>query len=371
MLLGLLGISVYSIFPKRQTAQVNTVPTAMVMDHSETTPVANVIPNTGDPSVGVLRFQDGTSVLDKITISAKLRTPADGTQYEAWLVGDSNELRKSLGVLTQDASGKYVLSYLDPKSRNLLDGFSHLEITIEPNPDSSPNPSNNIAYSSAIPAGSLMHIRHLLVRFDTTPNNIGMTVGLVNTSKLVKDAADAMVSAFESGNTKNIHSNAETIINLIAGKQDQNNYKDWDGNGKINDPGDGYGLLLNGDQAGYVGGTIDHAELSAAAPDSTSDIRMHSQHVVICATNVEGWATQLRDTAIRIVQAQSDQNVETDVRSASTLANQILNGIDINGNESIDPIPGEGGAITAYQHADYMTDMPILPGKDQTPATGE
>jgi len=39
------------------------------------------------------------------------------------------------------------------------------------------------------------------------------------------------------------------------------------------------------------------------------------------------------------------------VRSASTLANQILNGIDINGNEAIDPIPGEGGAITAYQHA--------------------
>jgi len=73
-----------------------------------------------------------------------------------------------------------------------------------------------------------MHIRHLLVRFDTTPNNIGMAVGLVNTSKLIKDASDAMLSAFESGDTKNIHSSAETIINLIAGKQDPNSYKDWD-----------------------------------------------------------------------------------------------------------------------------------------------
>jgi len=49
------------------------------------------------------------------------------------------------------------------------------------------------------------------------------------------------------------------------------------------------------------------------------------------------------------------------VRQAVALANQMRNGIDINGNENIEPIPGEGGAVTAYQHAYYMADILIFP----------
>jgi len=71
------------------------------------------------------------------------------------------------------------------------------------------------------------------------------------------------------------------------------------------------------------------------------------------------------------VQAPEGANIEADVRTAVTLANQILNGLDTNGNEIIEPIAGEGGALTAYQHAYYMADMPILPGKNQMPAHGE
>jgi hypothetical protein len=45
----------------------------------------------------------------------------------------------------------------------------------------------------------------------------------------------------------------------------------------------------------------------------------------------------------------------------------MLDGIDIDGNESVDPIAGEGGAITAFEHAEYMSDMPILAGENSTP----
>ena len=371
LLLGGLGISAISIFPR-----LNAVKTTPSATQAPQTPIpivdnATQMPMVEDNSVGVLRFQDGTSALDQITISAKLAAPANGTQYESWLVNDTGEQRRSLGLLTQDASGQFTSTYVDGQSRNLLDGFSRMEITVEPNPDDSPNSSGQVAYSSSIPMGSLMHIRHLMVRIDETPNHIGMAVGLVDDSKLIKESADAMLEAFNAGNSKNIRANAEAVINLIVGKQDSTFYKDWDKNGQVNDPGDGYGLLLNGDQAGYVGGVIDHAELSAESLDSSAEIRMHSEHIIICAQNVETWATQLRDVAIRIAQAQSNQVAEADVRLAATLANQMLNGIDIDGNETVDPIPGEGGAITTYQHADYMSDMPIYSGKDQVPPTGQ
>jgi hypothetical protein len=49
------------------------------------------------------------------------------------------------------------------------------------------------------------------------------------------------------------------------------------------------------------------------------------------------------------------------VRQAVAFANQIRNGIDVNGNENIEAILGEGGAITAYQHAYYMADITMFP----------
>jgi tRNA A-37 threonylcarbamoyl transferase component Bud32 len=374
-LLGGLGMSFLPIV-SNTTVTVTQPPATIVATETVAPPtptkekMAMSMP-TEVGSLGVLRFQNDTAMLDQITISATLAPPAQGTQYEAWLISDSGEQRRSLGLLAQNASGQFTLTYVDPQSRNLLDGFGSMEITVEPNPDDSPNPTTDVAYSSAIPKGSLMHIRHLLVRMEDNPNHIGMVVGLVNDAKLIDQSAQAMLEAYTSGDTKSVHSNAEAIINLIVGKQDSELYKDWDSDGKINDPGDGYGLLLNGDQAGYVGGVIDHAQLSAESPDSTPVIRMHSGHVIICAQNVEDWAIQLRDIAIRVAQSESDEGIEADVRSAVTLANQMLDGIDINGNEAIDPIPGEGGAITAYEHADYMSDMPIMAGENQIPATGQ
>jgi serine/threonine protein kinase len=362
-----MGVFAFSIFPKLNAgAGTPSLTQGPVADNSSPMPM----PVSNDNSLGVLRFQDGTAALDQITISAKLDPPAADTQYEAWLISDSGEQRRTLGVLAQDSSGQFTLAYVDKQNRNLLDGFSRMEITVEPKPDNNPNPSGQVAYSSSIPPGSLMHIRHLVVRIEETPNEIGMAVGLVDDTKLIKTSADDMLAAFDSGDTKKARANAEVIINLIVGKQDSTDHKDWDGNGKVNDPGDGYGLLLNGDQAGYISGAIDHAKLAADSPDSTADIKLHSGHVTVCAQNVEMWATQLKDTAIRIVEAKTGQIAGADVHSADIFADEMLNGIDINGNESIDPIPGEGGAITAYEHAGYMSDMPILAGKGNIPVTG-
>jgi serine/threonine protein kinase len=365
LLLSAMGISVLSIFPRLSSLGINSSPTL-------STPAASVgTMQMAQNSLGVLSFQDGTAAMDQITISGSLAEPASGTQYEAWLIADSGEQRRSLGFLTKNSSGQFVLTYVDPQSRNMLDGFARMEITVEPDPADSPNPSTDVAYSSAIPMETLIHIRHLLVMIADNPSHIGMVVGLVNDSRQIKTSADAMLAASKAGDAKNVRLNAETIINLIVGKQDTNFYKDWNGDGKINDPGDGYGILLNGDQAGYAEGTIDHAKLAAASADSTADIRLHSGHIVICAQNVEGWATQLRDVTVRLAQSSSDPNQEADIRAADTLASKILNGIDINGDESVDPVPGEGGAITAYEHAGYMSDMPILPGKNQVPPAGQ
>ena len=54
------------------------------------------------------------------------------------------------------------------------------------------------------------------------------------------------------------------------------------------------------------------------------------------------------------------------IREAVALTDKIRNGIDINGDEHIELISGEGGAITAYEHAYYMADMLMFPRANQT-----
>ncbi|MCI0554193.1 MAG: protein kinase [Anaerolineae bacterium] len=351
--------------PPAQIAPTETLPPVV----EEPTPETILFPPAADGiSVGVLRFQDGASALDQITIFAPLAIPPDGTQYEAILIGDGGELRRSLGVLTPDETGQFTLTFVDPQSRNLMDRFHRMEITLEPNPDDNPNPTGQVIYSSEIPGEALVHIRHLLFSIPDTPNQVSLIHGMANHVFLILQSAEAMLAAFDAGDEAGARLQAETIINLIVGNQETSFYADWDGDGTISDTGDGYGLLLNGEQQGYILGTISHAGYAAGATDSTPDIRLHADHVIVSAQNVEAWAPELRDTAFRIVQAPFDETMRADISTAVALANQILNGLDIDASETVDPIPGEGGVLTAYEHAYYMADMPILPGSNQIPA---
>jgi serine/threonine protein kinase len=359
LLLGTLGFSAISIFPQLRLAQANPTSTEP--------PAAAFVPNTGTSPAGILRFQNGIAAMDQITINATLALPPENMQYEAWIVDDEHEQSRSLGILKQNPDGQFGLTYIDPQSQNLLAQVNRMEITLELSPDDSPNSSRNVVYSSSIPPGSLEHIRHLMVGTDETPGQIAVAVGLINNVSLIKQVAGTMLQAFDAGDRAAMRSNAEAIVNLIVGKEDVKFYDDWDADGIINDPGDGYGLLINGSQAGYLDGMIHHASYSAKASGATSEIQMHATHVEICTQNLEIWAPELRDLALSIARSSENQDVEADLRKAIALANQMLDGIDIDGNESVDPIAGEGGAITAFEHAEYMSDMPILLGEDQVP----
>jgi len=367
--LGAAGISAASILPRLKSAQAN--PTGVVLPTEMVHPTDEQIlpvPVTGNEPVGVLRFQNGAGLMDQVTITASLDLPPENLQYEAWLIDDDHEASRSLGVLKSNDTGQFTLAFVDPQNQNLMGEFNRMEITLEPNPDDSPNSSRNVAYSSAVPLGSLGHIRHLMAGTEETPNQIAVTVGLMNNITLINQTTSAMAQAYTAGDKVSMRANAEAIANLIVGKEDPKLYFDWDGNGTLNDPGDRYGLLINGTQAGYLDGMIHHASYSAAATGSTSFIRTHAEHVEICIQNLETWATELRDIAIRIARASDDQDMGADINLATALANQMLNGLDIDGNETVDPISGEGGALTAVEHAEYMSDMVILPGENQVPA---
>jgi serine/threonine-protein kinase len=334
-------------------------------------PVAlrNVLPPIGEEAgVGRLRFQDGTALADQVTISASdLETPPEGSRYEAWLIEDDGEQRISIGLITFDAQNQGSLAYVAQEGQNLLGKYRTVEITREPDPDPSPNSSNDVAYSASLPSDGLTHVRHLLFSFGATPGQIGLVHGLAADTLLLNESAQQMLAAFEARDEASLDLHAERMLNLILGSQSEE-YQDWNGDGAVDDPGDGFGLLLNGDNVGYIQGTFTHANLSLTSPDPTQNMLTHGGHVKDCTTNLDGWTAQLRDQLRAILNTSFDSpGLEGMVREAVALADKVRNGIDVNGNESVEPVPGEGGAVTAYEHAYYMADMLIVPGASQPP----
>jgi hypothetical protein len=321
-----------------------------------------------DAGVGLLRFQDGTARADQVTIStSSMEAPPQGSQYEAWLIQDDGEQRISIGVIDFNPQNQGSLAFIANEGQNLLGKYRALEITREPDPDPSPNSSNDVAFSGSLPPEGLTHVRHLLFSFGATPEKVGFVHGLDADTLLLNESAQQMLASFEARDEAGFDLHTERMLNVILGSQSEE-YKDWNGDGAVDDPGDGYGLLFNGENVGYIQGTSTHADLALTSPDATQNMLTHGSHVKDCATNLDGWTAELRDQLSAILNTSFDSpELEGMVREAVALADKIRNGIDVNGNEKIEPVPGEGGAVTAYEHAYYMADMVIVPGASQPP----
>ena len=155
------------------------------------------------------------------------------------------------------------------------------------------------------------------------------------------------------------------------GDQNLNLYKDWDGDGTIDNPSDGYGLLENGggqNQAqGYIPNTISHAQFAMQAPDATQNIIAQGEHVIISAQNMEERARELLDKTQQLNEIPFGPEMESLVSEIRALANDMLVGVDKNSDGMIDAVEGEGCADTVYESSYRMTDMPLLPGAGRIP----
>ncbi|HXD12432.1 MAG TPA: protein kinase, partial [Anaerolineales bacterium] len=356
VLITLLGI----FYASRAMLPVPTAPAADTALQNSEPMIDPAHASSADP-VGLLRFQDGTAQADQISLSTNgFALPPAGNQYEAWLLEDDNEQRISLGIIQFGQENEGTLTYVDPRGMNLIGLYHALEITTEPNPDNNPNPSNIVTFSATLPEDGFTHVRHLLFSFPGTPNKIGFIRGLDATTISIDDLANEMLRAHQAQDDADMSLQAEKMLNAIVGDKSLD-YKDWNGDGNTDDAGDGYGLLLNGNNLGYIQGTFTHANLALTSPDATDNMLVHGEHVKIAATNIGEWTSQLRDLLVNILQAPAGSDVEGTIRQVVALSNQIRNGIDINGNEKIEAIPGEGGVVTADQHAYYMADISIFP----------
>jgi len=319
----------------------------------------------GTHATGQIAFIDGSNGIpghtDALNMSIQnLESPPAGFQYDAWLVNDATEQNIALGALT--VSGQtFSLNYAgDGKNgqagTNLIGAGDKVIITLEQGSVSVP--TGKVILSATFPPKAFIHIRHLLFSFPITPGKIGLLVGLLGQAQLLSEQSLLLQSASANHNTSTIQCASQSIIDIIEGAQGSA-YQPLSPSclsQNISASGDGFGILGN---TGYDALAASHASLAATQTDSTALIRLHAGHVEIAMTNIKGWATQVEQDALVL---RASPNNTSLIQEIVTLSDHIFHGVDINGDEHVDPVPGEAGAITAYNHGQLMATLQFVAG---------
>ena len=311
----------------------------------------------------ILQLRDGSAVMDQAILSARgMPSPPAGSQYEAWLIGDEQNL--NLGILSLDGSRTGKLIYKDAEGLNLLSLYDQALISLKPVEGSDPEDAGQVIYTYSLPTAGLEYVRSLLVSYSSAPGKVAIVQGLYADTQAIVQSSEEMSRFYEKSDLAGTRKSAQAILNLLAGNQSPD-YKSG------TNPQGTFGFFLNEGNLGYVQEIYAHADYAVNAPGASQNMITNGEIVKVCAQNLDIWASQLRDQVKSILNAASLAEMDQPVRYSALLADTMLNGSDKNSSGEIEPVSGECGVMAAYRYAYQMADMPLLPvGVIGTPAPG-
>jgi hypothetical protein len=282
-----------------------------------------------------------------------LDAPPAGLQYAAWFINEETEAITPLGTLS--AKGQtYVLNYSGASRSNLFSGGDKLEITLEQG--TVKVPAGKVILVGKFPLKASAHIEHVLVSFPNTPGKIGLLVGALEQTHLLSIQADVLQNAAASRNTTALACAAQSIIDIIDGKQGSHYQPLAPACTSQNETqtGDGFGLLGKG----YLIGAAEHATFAVNQPDATSAMRLHEKLLNIALSNITGWVTSIEQDALHLRGNPADLALAQEI---VRLADNAYHGVDVDSDGQIDPVPGEAGALTAYLQGQLMATLSLNP----------
>lgn len=307
-------------------------------------------PSTFNPN-GFGLFQDTLGRSDSFSLTVSHLPSAPVGDYYVWLTGDGPAL--NLGSLTPDASGNANLLYFSPGDVNLLATYTGFLITLESAGSAPDQPSSSVVFGGVMTPGILGPARQLLVAGEEAPGQTAYAIGLVEQAEELLLHAREIDSAAQAGDVASMDRHIEHLSAIVAG-QGSPDYRDFQGDGFVSDPGDGFGIL------NYARAVIRQAQAAALAPGANEDQKMRAAQLEQAANTVQDLSNQLivLRSAAHDSQAASERTVFTG--KIFELSIRLLNGQDANGNGAIEPDSGEGGVYTAYFQSQYLASMGAL-----------
>ncbi len=114
-------------------------------------------------------------------------------------------------------------------------------------------------------------------------------------------------------------------------------------------PGLGFGVIAAAE------GAAQHIGLAAGSDGASDAVQTHANHIATASTSVAERAAEIAELAAQVAAASDYTTAEGLTMRIQTLANQLLSGVDGNGDGTIGWGDGEGGIEQAERHLGLMT----------------
>ncbi|MEP7198739.1 MAG: DUF420 domain-containing protein [Chloroflexota bacterium] len=326
-LIIVLGLGIYFY---RYLTTADGTPTATVVETPTATavpPTATAVPPTNTPAPpaptvvparGALTFSNDKGLNDVATVKvSNVPPPPAGKLYQAWFASSNVQALASAGEVKVGADGTATVTYTDPNAGNLIAQYDQFFITTEN--AAATKPSTTLVFSGQFAARLSGEVKALIGSAGDTPNKVGYIVGLHDNGDHLLQHADELTGALVRNNLPALKRHAEHLINLLQGAKGAN-FGDGDGNGAVEDPGDGFGYLAYADQSAQ------HAQAMASAPDATDALKQRTTAIQSGAANVKKWGGTVVQDALAILAANNTLSVAAQVAEAATLSKAMVRG---------------------------------------------
>ena len=341
--------------PAPTQASATTAPTVttapVVVPVSMTSTAVNPPPQPAVQPVGRVRFLSTQSAFDSAHLElAGIQAPPAGKHYEGWLFSATGAAI-SMGTFTPDGNGSVDHTYTDPEGRNLAAVYSGFRASVEPDFGDGPEMSQEIAFEGALHSAVVPLVREAILKSVERPVR-SLLEGLATEAILGQDhlifARDGFAGDLLAGGL----GHAEHTINILVGSADDR-FGDKNGDGQTQNPGDGYGVL------GYLNALQAKAVAAKEADPSSAELALHADYLQILIQNSLERTEGIVQLVERSFAQDSAASALTLVDQAQTLYDELQRGSDINGNQRIEPIQGEGGLVLVAQHAGYLANIEV------------
>lgn len=322
------------------------------------------------PRFGTLSFSTANATGDTVTLRLEnLKQPATGRVYIAWLQNTRNNSLLNLGEVRIDALGNGALVFTDPGERNLPAIFNVAIITVEQN--SGDAPSQQVSYMGGVPETVAQALNQILIRSpfgivvsgnarnstygygdeqDTTGPNAGLLESALFEAGIAQQHAGF---AAEANSIAGMYSHAEHTINILLGTE-----RDYDGNGRGENPGMGSGILRFSNMIEEQLNQI----FSQDIPFGNEALQYNAELIRVCLTNVEGWVERIVTLEAELLDSDSIAAVEAQAAEAQQLTSALTTGVDLNNNGQVEPFEGECGLQQISTYSLLLNSINIYEG---------
>lgn len=279
--------------------------------------------------------------LSAVTVDlTSLPSASEGLIYGVWFTADQG----AAWQLADTTGGGQPFTYQDPNGHNLVGEIDGLALSLEESATvSSLTGPTQIWYEGHIPPALLPEVRLLVVAAPDTPGGVPYDPGLKAQADLALTHGNLALAAFNTGDLAGGKGHIEHVWNILIGLTDED-YGDVNGDGQVQNPGDGYGVWP------YAFKTAEVADRIAEMPNLADSLRQVALNMGVCVRNISGnWGPAAKEQARLILAATDATTAQATAQEMVTTLDALLNGLDGDGNGQIDPKPAECGAEQVYR----------------------